>query len=34
MLIFGITMLVVIRFMPQGVEGVIQKWLKMRKQDI
>jgi branched-chain amino acid transport system permease protein len=28
MLIFGITMLVVIRFMPQGVEGVIQKWLK------
>ncbi|MGD0917246.1 MAG: branched-chain amino acid ABC transporter permease [Thermodesulfobacteriota bacterium] len=26
MLIFGVTMLVVIRFMPRGVEGMIQKW--------
>jgi branched-chain amino acid transport system permease protein len=31
MLIFGITMLVVIRFMPQGVEGVIQKWHRSEK---
>ena len=31
MLIFGITMLVVIRFMPQGVEGVIQKWHRKEK---
>jgi branched-chain amino acid transport system permease protein len=32
MLIFGVTMLVVIRFMPQGVEGVIQKWHKSEKK--
>ena len=32
MLIFGITMLVVIRFMPQGVEGVIQKWRRNEKR--
>jgi branched-chain amino acid transport system permease protein len=32
MLIFGVTMLVVIRFMPQGVEGMIQKWLKSEKK--
>jgi len=32
MLIFGVTMLVVIRFMPQGVEGMIQKWHKSEKK--
>jgi branched-chain amino acid transport system permease protein len=32
MLIFGITMLVVIRFIPQGVEGVIQKWFRNEKR--
>jgi len=32
MLIFGVTMLVVIRFMPQGVEGMIQKWHKKEKE--
>jgi branched-chain amino acid transport system permease protein len=32
MLIFGVTMLVVIRFMPHGVEGMIQKWLKSKKK--
>jgi branched-chain amino acid transport system permease protein len=26
MLIFGLTMLVVILFMPRGIEGVIEKW--------
>jgi branched-chain amino acid transport system permease protein len=31
MLIFGVTMLVVIRFMPQGVEGMIQKWHRAEK---
>jgi branched-chain amino acid transport system permease protein len=28
MLIFGLTMLVVIRFMPYGLEGVIERWRK------
>ena len=28
MLIFGLTMIVVIRFMPSGLEGVIEKWRK------
>jgi len=32
MLIFGVTMVVVIRFMPQGVEGMIQKWHKSEKK--
>ena len=31
MLLFGITMLVVILFMPHGVEGVIEKWQKREK---
>jgi len=33
MLLFGITMLVVIRFMPHGVEGAIQKWRKWGKRE-
>jgi branched-chain amino acid transport system permease protein len=32
MLIFGLTMLVVIRFMPHGVEGVIQEWHRSEKR--
>jgi branched-chain amino acid transport system permease protein len=32
MLIFGVTMLVVIRFMPRGLEGMIQKWHKGEKR--
>jgi branched-chain amino acid transport system permease protein len=32
MLIFGVTMLVVIRFMPRGVEGLIQKWHRSEKK--
>jgi branched-chain amino acid transport system permease protein len=31
MLLFGITMFVVILFMPHGVEGVIQKWRQRQK---
>jgi branched-chain amino acid transport system permease protein len=31
MLLFGLTMLVVIRFMPHGIERVIQKWYKGEK---
>jgi hypothetical protein len=31
MLLFGVTMFVVILFMPHGVEGVIQKWLERKK---
>ena len=31
MLLFGVTMFVVILFMPHGVEGVIQKWHKSEK---
>jgi branched-chain amino acid transport system permease protein len=31
MLIFGLTMIVVIRFMPYGIEGFIEKWRKKRK---
>jgi branched-chain amino acid transport system permease protein len=31
MLLFGVTMFVVILFMPHGVEGVIQKWHKGEK---
>jgi branched-chain amino acid transport system permease protein len=34
MLIFGVTMLVVIRFMPHGVEGVIEKWLRNEKRGL
>jgi branched-chain amino acid transport system permease protein len=32
MLLFGVTMLVVIRFMPHGLEGVIEKWLRNEKR--
>jgi branched-chain amino acid transport system permease protein len=32
MLLFGVTMLVVIRFMPHGVEEVIEKWLRKKKR--
>ena len=32
MLIFGLTMIVVIRFMPYGLEGFIEKWRKARKE--
>jgi branched-chain amino acid transport system permease protein len=32
MLLFGATMLVVIRFIPNGVEGVIQRWLRNEKK--
>jgi len=32
MLLFGVTMFVVIRFMPHGVEGVIQKWNKRERR--
>ena len=32
MLLFGLTMLVVIRFMPHGVEGVIEKWHRNEKR--
>jgi branched-chain amino acid transport system permease protein len=32
MLLFGVTMLVVIRFMPHGLEGVIEKWLINEKR--
>jgi branched-chain amino acid transport system permease protein len=32
MLLFGATMLVVILFMPHGVEGMISKWLKKREK--
>jgi branched-chain amino acid transport system permease protein len=31
MLLFGLTMLVVILFMPHGVEGMIEKWRKKIK---
>jgi branched-chain amino acid transport system permease protein len=31
MLLFGVTMFVVIQFMPHGVEGVIQKWRERKK---
>jgi branched-chain amino acid transport system permease protein len=31
MLLFGVTMLVVIRFMPHGVEEVIEKWFRKKK---
>ena len=31
MLLFGLTMLVVIRFMPHGLEGMIEKWRKKIK---
>jgi len=33
MLIFGLTMIVVILFMPYGIEGVIEKWRKARKRE-
>ena len=33
MLIFGLTMIVVILFMPYGIEGVIEKWRKTRKRE-
>ena len=32
MLIFGLTMIVVIVFMPYGLEGVIEKWRKREKK--
>jgi len=32
MLLFGVTMFVVILFMPHGVEGVIQKWHQRKKR--
>ncbi len=32
MLIFGLTMLVVIEFMPYGLEGVVEKWRKRGKR--
>jgi len=32
MLLFGLTMMVVIRFMPHGVEGVIEKWHRNEKK--
>jgi branched-chain amino acid transport system permease protein len=31
MLLFGLTMLVVILFMPHGLEGMIEKWRKKIK---
>jgi branched-chain amino acid transport system permease protein len=31
MLLFGLTMIAVIRFMPHGVEGVIEKWKRREK---
>jgi branched-chain amino acid transport system permease protein len=31
MLIFGLTMIIVILFMPYGIEGVIEKWRKTRR---
>lgn len=34
MLLFGLTMLVVIRFMPYGLEGMIEKWRKKIKADL
>jgi len=33
MLLFGITMLIVIRFMPYGVEGMIEKWCRNEKKE-
>jgi branched-chain amino acid transport system permease protein len=32
MLIFGLTMIVVIRFMSSGLEGAIEKWRKTRNR--
>jgi len=32
MLLFGLTMLIVIRFMPHGLEGVIEKWYRHEKR--
>jgi len=34
MLLFGLTMLVVIRFMPLGMEGMIEKWRKKIKEGL
>jgi len=34
MLIFGLTMIVVIRFMPSGLEGAIDKWRKAGKRGV
>jgi branched-chain amino acid transport system permease protein len=34
MLLFGITMLAVIRFMPRGLEGAIEKWYRGKKKRI
>ena len=34
MLLFGVTMLVVILFIPHGLEGVIQKWQKKVKKGL
>ena len=32
MLLFGLTMLVVIRFMPYGLEGLIEKWRNKNRE--
>jgi branched-chain amino acid transport system permease protein len=32
MLLFGVTLLVVIRFMPHGLQGVIEKWYRGKKR--
>jgi branched-chain amino acid transport system permease protein len=34
MLLFGLIMLVVIRFLPQGLEGVIEKWRHTGKKGL
>jgi ABC-type branched-subunit amino acid transport system permease subunit len=33
MLLFGLIMLVVIRFMPHGLEGVIETWRNREKRE-